>query len=60
MLWQSTYARFPLPDPSRPLHRIYFDGSASGRPSALPRLDFDFNSAIIMNHYRKSRWIRVI
>ena len=24
--WQSAYARFPAPDPERPLHRIYIDG----------------------------------
>ena len=37
ILWQSAYARFPAPDPARPLHRIYNDGSASGRQSAPPR-----------------------
>eukprot|EP01042_Synura_sphagnicola_P036564 gene36564-biopygen10004 len=36
--WQSAYARFPAPDPARPLHRTFIDGSASGRQSAPPRL----------------------
>eukprot|EP01042_Synura_sphagnicola_P002508 gene2508-biopygen2732 len=37
ILWRSAYARFPAPDPARPLHRIYNDVSASGRQSAPPR-----------------------
>jgi len=38
MHWQSEYVRFPEPDLERQLHRIYIDGSTSGRQSALPRL----------------------
>jgi len=37
-LWQTAFARFPVPDPARPLHQIFIDGLASGRPSAPPRL----------------------